>query len=127
MNAETLLSQRAHLTPDREALFELDTGVRYTYADLNARANRAANWLRSIGIGVGDRVSILAQNSVAFVDLLYGVAKIGAVLAPLNWRLVASELVYIVNDCGSQVVIVGPEYVDVWTDMRPHVTVPHVL
>ncbi len=127
MNAETLLSQRAHLTPDREALFELDTGVRYTYADLNARANRAANWLRSIGIGVGDRVSILAQNSVAFVDLLYGVAKIGAVLAPLNWRLVASELVYIVNDCGSQVVIVGPEYVAVWTDMRPHVTVPHVV
>ena len=65
-------------------MFELDTGVRYTYADLNARANRAANWLRSIGIGVGDRVSILAQNSVAFVDLLYGVAKIGAVLAPLE-------------------------------------------
>jgi fatty-acyl-CoA synthase len=127
MNAETLLSKRAHLTPDREAMFELETGVRYTYADLNARANRAANWLRSIGIGVGDRVSILAQNSVAFVDLLYGVAKIGAIFAPLNWRLVASELVYIVNDCGSRVLIVGPEYVDVWTDMRPHVNVPHVL
>jgi fatty-acyl-CoA synthase len=127
MNAETLLSKRAHLTPDREAMLELETGVRYTYAELNARANRAANWLSSLGVGVGDRVSILAQNSVAFVDLFYGVAKIGAVFAPMNWRLVAAELVYIVNDCGSQVMIVGPEYVDVWTDMRPDVNVPYVF
>lgn len=127
MNAETLLSKRAHLTPNREALFELETGVRYSYADLNARANRTANWLRGLGIGVGDRVSILAHNSVAFVDLLYGVAKIGAVFAPLNWRLAPAELVYIVNDCGSRVLIVGPEFAQVWTDMRPAVDVAHLV
>ncbi|MEJ2750931.1 MAG: AMP-binding protein [Anaerolineae bacterium] len=92
MHAADLLSSRARLTPDREALLELDTGTRYTYAELNERANRCANWLQSYGVGYGDRVSILAYNSVVYLDLLYGCAKIGAILAPLNWRLVAAEL-----------------------------------
>ena len=53
----------------------------------------AANFLRDeYGVEKGDRVSILAHNSVAYVDLFYGLAKIGAIFAPLNWRLVAREL-----------------------------------
>ena len=69
-----------------------------TYAELNERANRVANWMGILGVQKGDRVSILAQNSVAYVDLFYGLAKIGAILALLNWRLTARELFYIVND-----------------------------
>lgn len=45
-----------------------------------------------------DRVSILAHNSVVYCDLFYAVGKIRAVLAPLNWRLAARELAYIVDD-----------------------------
>jgi len=78
MHAAHLLSRRAHLTPNREALTELVTGKRYTYSELNTRANRLANWMREeLGVQKGDRVSILAQNGVAYVDLLYGLAKIG--------------------------------------------------
>ncbi|MFW6183271.1 MAG: AMP-binding protein, partial [Chloroflexota bacterium] len=78
MDAATLLSKRAELTPEREALLELDSGRRFTYRQLNERANRAANFLqRRAGIEAGDRVSILAHNSVAYVALLYGLAKIG--------------------------------------------------
>ncbi len=121
MNASNLLSKRAHLTPDREALLELESGVRYTYAELNARANRAANWLRSLGVDYGDRVSILAHNSVVYLDLFYGAAKIGAVFAPLNWRLAAQELTYIVNDCGSKVLLCGPDFVDTLAAMRAHI------
>ena len=50
MHAADLLTNRARLTPDREALTELSTGRRYTYAQLNARANRLANWLRGLGV-----------------------------------------------------------------------------
>ena len=111
MQAANLLSKRAELTPTREALLDLHTATRYSYAELNARASRVANLLRDrFHVGKGDRVYILAHNSVAYLDLFYGVAKIGAVLAPLNWRLVARELVYIASDCQPRVLFVGPEF-----------------
>jgi fatty-acyl-CoA synthase len=71
----------------------------------------------------GDRVSILAHNGVAFIDLFYGLPKIGAVFAPLNWRLVARELTYIVNDCAPKVLICGAEFAGVLDEMRPDVDV----
>ena len=127
MDATNLLSSRARLTPEREALLELETGRRYTYGELNGRANQLANWMLNLGIGLGDRVSILAHNSVVYIDLLYGLAKIGAVLAPLNWRLAAPELVYIINDCTPGVVMVGPEFADLWAEIAPAVAIPHVI
>jgi fatty-acyl-CoA synthase len=110
-HAADLLTGRARLTPDREALFEQNTGRRCTYAQLNARACCLANFLREqLGVEKGDRVSILAHNSLVYLDLLYGSAKIGAIFAPLNWRLTAHELTYIVNDCKPKVILCGPEF-----------------
>nr|VFK35579.1 MAG: fatty-acyl-CoA synthase [Candidatus Kentron sp. MB]VFK77386.1 MAG: fatty-acyl-CoA synthase [Candidatus Kentron sp. MB] len=114
MNASNLLRTRASLTPNREALLELATGRRFTFAQLNGRANRLADALRKrLGIEEGDRISILAHNSVAYVDLFYAVGKIGAVLAPLNWRLVGQELAYIVNDCQPKVLFVGSDFIEI--------------
>jgi fatty-acyl-CoA synthase len=127
MHAADLLTNRARLTPDRKALLTYHDHLHYTYADLNARANYLANWMRSLGVEKGDRVSILAHNGVEYVDLFYGLAKIGAILAPLNWRLVARELVYIVNDCEPKVLICGPEFVDVLAEMRPEIKVAHYV
>ena len=124
MFAADLLTKRARLTPEREALLFTETGERFTYAELNKRANKAANFLRDdLGVQEGDRVSILAHNSVPYLDLFYGVAKIGAILAPLNWRLVAAELTYIVNDCAPKVLICGPDFADTLAEMRPHINV----
>jgi fatty-acyl-CoA synthase len=72
-------------------------------------------------------VSILAHNSMAYVDLLFGLGKIGAVLAPLNWRLTGRELTYIVNDCQPKVLIVGPEFVSVYEEMRAETHVEHLI
>ncbi|MGD9100311.1 MAG: long-chain fatty acid--CoA ligase [Anaerolineae bacterium] len=128
MHAADLLSKRAHLTPNREALTEFATGRRYTYAELNARANRLANFMRErLGVQKGDRVSVLAHNSVVYIDLFYGLAKIGAILAPLNWRLVARELTYIVNDCEPKVLLCGPDFADVLAEMRGEINVPHFV
>lgn len=128
MNAAHLLSQRAHLTPRREAVYDTHTGRRFTYAQLNARANRLANFLRwRLGVEKGDRVSILAQNSIVYLDLFYGLAKIGAVFTPLNWRLTARELTYIVNDCEPKVLFIGPEYANAWEALRPQVGVPGLV
>ncbi len=128
MHAADLLSKRAHLTPDREALLEAATGRRFTYRQLNDRANCLANFFQEkLGVQKGDRVSILAHNSVVYVDLFYGLAKIGAIFAPLNWRLVARELSYIVNDCGSKVILCGPEFVETLAEMRPFIEVAHLV
>ncbi len=123
-----ILATRANLNPNREALYDLTSKIRYSYSELNQRANRAANFLREkYGVQKGDRVSILAHNSIAYVDLLFGLGKIGAVLAPLNWRLTSRELIYIVNDCQPKVLIVGSEFVSVYAEMRSEINVEHVI
>ena len=76
MHATDLLSTRARLTPDRQALYDVHTRQVYTYAELNQRANRLANFLRDkYGLQKGDRVSILAHNCLPYVDLLFGLGK----------------------------------------------------
>ncbi len=128
MHAADLLTKRAHLTPDREALLFTETGERFTYADLNQRSNRAVHFLQEkCGVQEGDRVSILAYNSVPFIDLFYGLGKIGAIFAPLNWRLVANELTYIVNNCSPKVLICSSDFEAVLAEMMPHIDVKHVI
>ncbi|HLO33360.1 MAG TPA: long-chain fatty acid--CoA ligase [Anaerolineales bacterium] len=123
-----ILAVRANLTPDREALYDVVSGIRYTYTQLNQRANRLANFLQTkYGLQKGERVSILAHNSIAYVDLLFGLGKIGAIFAPLNWRLTSRELTYIINDCQPEVLIVGPEFVTVLEAMRADLNVKHVI
>ena len=122
-----LLSKRAELTPDRVGLVAAESGVTYTYGELNARANRLANLMLSLGVGQGDRVAILAQNSVVYVDLLYGLAKIGAVLAPLNWRLTARELSYIAADSAPKAIVCGPEFAALLAEVRREVDYDIVL
>ncbi len=110
MDAADLFNHRARLTPDREAVLIVESGQRLTYAQLNQRANQAANWLRAQGLAPGDRISILAHNSLAYLELFYAVGKIGAILAPLNWRLAPAELHVIVSDCRPRLLIYGPEF-----------------
>ncbi len=128
MDASNLLSKRAELTPNRVALCEMATGTSYTYAQLNERVNRACHFLRhKLGVQKGDVVSLLAHNSVVTVDLLYAATKIGAIFAPLNWRLVADELAYIVQDCGSKALICGPEFTATLAEMLPQLEVAHLV
>jgi fatty-acyl-CoA synthase len=127
MDASNLLSKRSHLTPDREALLELETGRRFTYAELDQRANRAANLLLSLGVAKGDRFSILAHNNITFIDLFYAAGKIGAVFAPLNWRLASNELVYIVNDCQPKVIFCDADFAGTLAEMRSEIELDAVI
>ena len=106
-NIGSMLRQRATVSPRLEAYVEPSTNVRMNYAEMNALANRCANVLTSLGIGEGDRVALLMPNSVEFCCLFYGAAKIGAVAVPLNTRLAAPEVDFILSDSGSKVVIYG--------------------
>jgi fatty-acyl-CoA synthase len=87
-------SQRAH----KEAIRDLGTGRSFTYGELDRRVDATAAYLRSLGIGRGDRVGVLAHNGVEFFDIQFACARTGSIAVLLNWRLTVTELEYILND-----------------------------
>ena len=92
------LHRRALRTPHRVALtFE---GATSTYAELQDRIDRFAAGLRAKGVCQGDRVGFLGFNQPAFIETLFAAARLGAIFVPLNFRLSAPELDYIVNNAG---------------------------
>jgi fatty-acyl-CoA synthase len=110
------LRRAATLYPDKLAVVDGDR--RFTYRALQARARRLANALRGLGIGPGDRVCILSPNSHHFLESFYGTSLIGAVLVPLNYRLIAADHEYILNHAGVRCVLVDSEYTGVIDAVR---------
>ena len=109
-NVGLLLTKRAALSPRLEALVEVERGRRFTYAELNARCNRAADVFRGLGVRPGERVALLLMNGVEFVESFFALAKLGAVVVPLNWRLVPDELAFILKDSGARVLVYDGEF-----------------
>jgi O-succinylbenzoate-CoA ligase len=106
-NVGLLLRRRAELSPNLEGLVEVESGRRLSYAELNLRSNRTAALLRALGVGRGDRVALLLPNGAEYVESFFAAAKIGAIVVPLNWRLVADELAFILKDSGATVLVYG--------------------
>jgi fatty-acyl-CoA synthase len=84
-----IAQKRAELTPERPAVFF--EGRWHSYAEMNARAERLAARPAACGIHKGDRVSILAENHLAHLDLILAAAKLGFIYTPFNYRLSARE------------------------------------
>ncbi|MGW0484219.1 AMP-binding protein [Nonomuraea sp. NPDC003214] len=85
---------------DREALVDVPTGRRWTYAELDADVNRLARALLAAGIAKGDRVGIWAPNCAEWVIVQYATAKIGAILVNVNPAYRAHELDFVVRQSG---------------------------
>jgi fatty-acyl-CoA synthase len=105
-----LLNERARIVPNHTALVSVETGERFTYAQLDARAELAAQTLAALGIGSGDRFGLLAYNCVEFLDLFFGAMKRGAIVVPLSTRATAYELNAILEDCTAKLVFTGNEF-----------------
>lgn len=73
-------------------------GRRFTYEEVNSRVNRLANGLKGLGVGKGDRVAFMLTNSIEMIEGLLACAKIGAIFLPINCRLSAAEVRYILSD-----------------------------
>jgi fatty-acyl-CoA synthase len=104
-----ITARRAALTPDRTAFHVVETGETVTYAALDDRSARAARVLADRGVGPGDRVAILCRNRIEFFEALFACAKLGAILAPLNWRMPARELSDLLADCAPKLLLTGRE------------------
>ena len=105
-NLGYLFDSALALTPAREAVFQGDRVL--TFAQLEARVNRAANALRGLGVAAGDRVGLLFANDARFLESLFGSMRLGAVPVPLNIRMGEDALAYVLADSEARVLVVGP-------------------
>src|SRR5437762_1416379 len=87
----------------------VDGDRRFTYGELQARVHRLAGALHRLGVARGDRVAVLAPNSVLALEAHFGPMLIGAILVMLNTRLQSGELSWILNHCGAKVLLVDPQ------------------
>jgi fatty-acyl-CoA synthase len=106
-----LLRRTARRDPHKLAIRCGD--VHWTYAVFDVVVSRLAQGLRDRLIQPGDRVAILARNSHAFAALRFALARIGAVLVPINFMLNAEEISFILRSSGATALAVGPDFVDV--------------
>jgi fatty-acyl-CoA synthase len=122
------LQRHAERTPHKLAVVDAHSGRQFTYAQFNARANRLASFLKDeLGLTTGDRVSILAQNSSDYYEVLFACSKMGAILNTLNWRLATPELEYILNDCAPRALIYEPEFGESVATLRPKIACQHCI
>ncbi len=127
VNQFDYLSKRVVYSPKSEAIIEVETGRKYTYEEFNTRANRVANALHDLGVKKGDRIAVIALNTLEYWELFFGCQKIGGILAGLNWRLVSQELSGLINDITPRVVMVGKEFSKISLEVSRETSVTHWL
>src|SRR5439155_4028459 len=102
-----LLRDRA--AEDPEKLFLWSGDERRTYAEMDAASERVAAGLAELGVASGDRVAVLSNNRIEFVELFFACAKLGAVIVPTNVFLKGDFLHYQLRDCEAETIVVdGP-------------------
>ena len=105
------LDAHALVRPNKVAL--ICEGRSLTYAEFNTRARRVANALSNLGVRTGDRVAVMAHNSIELLEIAGGLSKLSAIGVLLNYRLREHEVAYIINDSQAKVAIAGRDMVAV--------------
>ena len=103
--------------PSREAVVDGDR--RLTYAQLFDRCDRWSSALQRMGVGQGDRVAYIAPNILPQLEAFYAVPQLGAVLVPINFRLIADDFAYIIEHSGATVVCADADYLAAVDSIRP--------
>lgn len=103
MNIIELINGNAENHPEKTALCDMDT--EFTYQELKEKSEEAAACFQAMGIGKGDAVAIMSQNTFDFVFAFFGILKTGGVVVPVNHKLTAREVDYILENSGSRLLL----------------------
>ncbi|MEE4352155.1 MAG: AMP-binding protein, partial [Desulfatiglans sp.] len=105
-----MLSRNALCFEKKAAWFEAETNETFTFAHLKKKVDRLAAGLQKNGIKKGDRIVVIGKNSVESFLVCNAAAAVGAILAPLNWRLSAEEIAYNLIDCEPVILFSDKEF-----------------
>ena len=119
------IAHNAQNRPDDLAMIELPSGRKESYGEMHDRVGRVASWLMELGVNKGDRVGVLALNSIDTIDIVFATWRIGAVHLALNFRLTSSELDYIIGNSEPDVLIYDGELKNTVDSLT--VNIPHVF
>jgi fatty-acyl-CoA synthase len=108
LNVRASIAFHARNTPDASALIWNDEVI--SYAQFDARITNLAAWLVSKGTAPGDRVALIMKNAPAFLEIAYAASHVGAVWVPVNYRLAADEIAYILDHAGAGLVFADEEF-----------------
>ena len=108
MNIPQILEKQAARFPDKPAFIFQNTRV--SFRQLRDYAFKLADSLHKLGVGKGDKVAILHPNCHYFLEAYYGIAQIGAVSVPINYRLLPREIAFILQDSESKILIADPVF-----------------
>lgn len=89
----------------------------YSYIQLNKEINRTANLFHSLGVNKGDKVALHLNNCAEFIFCWFGLAKIGAIVVPINANLLREESAYIINQCEAKMVVTSTEFYSIYADL----------
>jgi len=104
------MAKWALYSPQKIAVKEWETGRGLTYGDLNRLGNRLSRHLDDLGIRCGDRIAVLAENCLEYVLLFVAAQKTGVVLVPLNYRLTAAEIDYLLENSSPVMFLAEEKY-----------------
>jgi fatty-acyl-CoA synthase len=123
-----ILGERARLSPDAVALIHVPTRLEFTYAELDRRAVQCARvWTDLCSLVPGDRVCILSENRVEYVDAFWAAGKSGIILVPLGTRSTAHELQQILADCGPRCLLYSARYEKLAKELQQLVAFEHLV
>ncbi len=113
------LERRASLSPEKLALIDTIDGRELTYKQWNEQVNQTAHFLREkLGIEKGDRVTVMASNSVEYLDIWFACNKLGSVLQNMNWKLAAPEVEALIKDAKPKALFYSSEFSNVITKLQ---------
>ncbi|MCC8958649.1 acyl--CoA ligase [Bradyrhizobium sp. Pear77] len=114
-----LVSRRARTHGSRVAIEVFERGERATYSEMDRSSNKYAHALRAFCVRKGDRIGVMLPNRIEFPILWFAIAKLGAVMVPINVRYTPREIEYVLSDTQAKFAVVDESAWSVFSAMEP--------
>jgi len=122
-----LVTRAAQLWPERTAWVFDETGEQFTFAEVDQRSSRLALALLELGVKGGDRVAVMLRNRPEFPLLWLALAKVGAILVPVNTNYQEFDGAHVLRHSGARFAVIADEFLDLISRIAPETNVERVL
>jgi len=117
-----LICRNAVSFKGRQALLEAEDGLGLNFDQYKGRVDQLAAGLQKAGVTNGDRIGVLAKNSLDYFTLFGAAAAFGAIMVPVNWRLAPDEISFILKDSAPRVLFADPEHQETINGLKGKLT-----